>query len=48
MNVAAAIARILKAEGTEYLFCFPVNALIDECARDRHPARSWPGPSGRW
>jgi len=33
MNVAAAIASILKAEGTEYLFCFPVNALIDECAR---------------
>src|SRR5437867_6665577 len=33
MNVAAAIASILKAERTEYLFCFPVNALIDECAR---------------
>src|ERR671934_1741965 len=33
MNAAAAIAHILKAEGTEYLFCFPVNALIDECAR---------------
>src|SRR5262249_35554123 len=33
MNVATAIANILKAEGTEYLFCFPVNALIDECAR---------------
>src|SRR5262245_28109775 len=33
MNVSAAIARILKAEGTEYLFCFPVNPLIDECAR---------------
>src|ERR687887_1814579 len=33
MNAAAAIAQILKAEGTEYLFCFPVNALIDECAR---------------
>src|SRR5687767_45745 len=33
MNTAAAIARILQAEGTEYLFCFPVNALIDECAR---------------
>jgi thiamine pyrophosphate-dependent acetolactate synthase large subunit-like protein len=33
MNAAAAIASILKAEGTEYLFCFPVNALIDECAR---------------
>src|ERR671934_836990 len=33
MNAAAAIAHILKAEGTEYLFCFPINALIDECAR---------------
>src|SRR5262249_31307255 len=33
MNVATAIANLLKAEGTEYLFCFPVNALIDECAR---------------
>jgi thiamine pyrophosphate-dependent acetolactate synthase large subunit-like protein len=33
MNAAAAIAHILKTEGTEYLFCFPINALIDECAR---------------
>jgi thiamine pyrophosphate-dependent acetolactate synthase large subunit-like protein len=33
MNAAAAMANILKAEGTEYLFCFPINALIDECAR---------------
>src|SRR3989440_11862423 len=33
MNAAAAVANILKAEGTEYLFCFPVNTLIDECAR---------------
>src|SRR4051794_23698857 len=33
MNAAAAVAHILKAEGTEYLFCFPANALIDECAR---------------
>ncbi len=33
MKAAAAIANILKAEGVEYLFCFPVNALIDECAR---------------
>ena len=33
MNVAAAVASILKAEGTEYLFCFPINPLIDECAR---------------
>lgn len=33
MTSAEAIARVLKAEGTEYFFCFPVNALIDECAR---------------
>src|SRR5918911_3367338 len=33
MNAAAAVARILKAEGVEYLFCFPVNPLIDACAR---------------
>src|SRR5688572_5186230 len=33
MKAAAAIASILKREGTEYLFCFPVNALIDEAAR---------------
>ncbi len=33
MKGSAAIAAILKAEGTQYLFCFPVNALIDECAR---------------
>src|SRR5579872_5668029 len=33
MNVSAAIARILKAEGAEYLFCFPNSPLIDECAR---------------
>jgi uncharacterized protein len=33
MRAAAAVAQILKAEGTEYLFCFPINALIDECAR---------------
>ena len=33
MNASAAIASILKAEGTEYLFCFPVNPLIDDCAR---------------
>jgi acetolactate synthase-1/2/3 large subunit len=33
MNAAAATATILKAEGAEYLFCFPVHPLIDECAR---------------
>src|SRR5438874_7010320 len=33
MKASAAVASILKAEGTDRLFCFPVNALIDECAR---------------
>jgi acetolactate synthase-1/2/3 large subunit len=33
MKGSTAIANILKAEGIEYLFCFPVNPLIDECAR---------------
>ena len=33
MKAAAAVASVLKAEGTEYLFCFPVNALIDEASR---------------
>src|SRR5262245_9553635 len=32
MKGSQAIASILKAEGTEYLFCFPANPLIDECA----------------
>ena len=32
MNGNGLIARILKREGTEYLFCFPANALIDACA----------------
>src|SRR5437660_6896098 len=33
MKASAAVASILNAEGTEFLFCFPVNALIDEAAR---------------
>src|SRR5439155_3612429 len=33
MKASTAIAKILQAEGCEYLFCFPVNPLIDECAR---------------
>jgi thiamine pyrophosphate-dependent acetolactate synthase large subunit-like protein len=33
MKGSTAIASVLKAEGTEYLFCFPVNPLIDECAK---------------
>src|SRR6476660_5655316 len=33
MKAAAAVASVLKAEGTELLFCFPVNDLIDEAAR---------------
>jgi acetolactate synthase-1/2/3 large subunit len=32
MKGSTAIANILKAEGTQYLFCFPVSPLIDECA----------------
>src|SRR4051794_41010384 len=33
MNAAAAIARILKEEKSEYLFCFPITPVIEECAR---------------
>src|SRR2546425_13063419 len=33
MKASTAIAKILQAEGCPYLFCFPVNPLIDECAR---------------
>ena len=33
MRVTEAITRILAAEGTEYLFCFPAHGLIDACAR---------------
>ncbi len=32
MNVAQAIAKILKREGTEYLFCFPSTPIMDACA----------------
>ena len=32
MNVAEAIAEILRIEGTEYLFCFPTTPIIDACA----------------
>jgi thiamine pyrophosphate-dependent acetolactate synthase large subunit-like protein len=39
MNAAAAVADILKREGVEYLFCFPVNALIDE-DRTRGPKKT--------
>ena len=34
MTGKAAIAQILKLEGTEYLFCFPANTLIDACAAE--------------
>lgn len=34
MTGKEAIARILRLEGTEYLFCFPVNALIDACVAE--------------
>ena len=29
MKGGAAIAKILKQEGVQYLFCFPNNAIID-------------------
>ena len=32
MDGNTAIANILKMENTEYLFCFPANALIEACA----------------
>ncbi|MBE0612307.1 MAG: hypothetical protein IH604_01440 [Burkholderiales bacterium] len=32
MKGADAIARFLKQEGTEFLACYPRNALIDACA----------------
>jgi len=32
MKANTAIANILKMEGTEYLFCFPANLLIEEAA----------------
>ena len=33
MKGVDAIAKILKMEGVEYLFCFPANQLIDACAK---------------
>src|SRR4051812_31336848 len=32
MKANQAIARLLKREGTEYLFCYPSNTLIEACA----------------
>ena len=32
MNAHQAIARLLKREGVEYLFCYPSNTLIEACA----------------
>ncbi|HYK98158.1 MAG TPA: thiamine pyrophosphate-requiring protein [Candidatus Acidoferrales bacterium] len=32
MRASEAMARILVAEGTEFLFCFPAHGLIDACA----------------
>ncbi len=40
MRVAHAIAEILKREGVEILFAYPVNPLIEAGAGDRHPRRS--------
>ena len=33
MNVADAVAHILKAEGVEFLFAYPVNPLIEAAAK---------------
>ena len=33
MNVADAIGQILKAEGVEYLFAYPVNPIIEGAAK---------------
>ena len=32
MRVAQAIAEIMKREGVEYLFAYPINPLIESCA----------------
>ena len=32
MKSVDAVAKILKLEGVEYLFCFPANTLIDAAA----------------
>ena len=32
MNGNTAISNILKMEGTEYLFCYPANTLIEAAA----------------
>jgi acetolactate synthase-1/2/3 large subunit len=32
MKASAVVARILKQEGVEHLFCFPINQVIDACA----------------
>ena len=34
MNGNQVIAKILKAEGVEWLACFPAQTLIDVCARE--------------
>ena len=33
MKGSSAVAKILKIEGVKYLFCFPYNPLIEECAK---------------
>ena len=33
MKVADAVAKVLKAEGVEYLFAYPVNPLIEAAAK---------------
>jgi len=34
MNVVEAIAKVLKAEGVDHLFAYPVNPLIESCAAE--------------
>jgi len=33
MKTSAVIANIFKKEGTRYLFSFPVNSVLEECAK---------------
>ena len=33
MKGSSAVAEVLKIEGVKYLFCFPYNPLIEECAK---------------
>jgi thiamine pyrophosphate-dependent acetolactate synthase large subunit-like protein len=39
MEVAAAIAQILKQEGVEFLIGYPVNPIIEAAANADYPCR---------